>query len=374
MRIVIIASHAWPLPSPARTGDSQVILDLSRSLYEMGHEVAVIAPKGSKLHPGVKLLGMPLSSNGQAEPTAEECEWAAFKAHGAALAAAAVVHDCSVEKRIAKECLGYCGREVVSTIWGGPWRGPTPLRNVVACSKSQAERLLRGATDYENTPTPDAGGPPSTPLNGVRVAYLGIDTELYREATCGRGDRWLWLNRWHPVKGYREAIQVAIDTGIQLDLVGMDPSEDHPYQAECAREAQRLAEGHDNIKVSFLPTGEAHTAAKVEAYSRAYALLYPVQFQEPFGLCQIEAQACGCPVMALRIGSTPELGAMVCDSMDELRGILSNTVATLSEESRRLMADIRLLNWWRTQQKFDRFVMARRYVELYREAIAGGWG
>ena len=102
MRIAITASHAWPLPSPARTGDSQIILDLTRALAELGHDVYLFAPKGTKAPEGVRLAEMPLCSHGSATPSTIEAEAATLREHEALLLDVDVVHDCSVGKSFAE--------------------------------------------------------------------------------------------------------------------------------------------------------------------------------------------------------------------------------------------------------------------------------
>jgi len=363
VRIAIIASHAWPLPSPARTGDSQIILDLTRTLAEMGHEVTLFAPKGTEAPEGVRLYESGMCSQGQAEPSAEQCELNTLY-HLRAYGPFDVVHDCSVNKTVAKY-RNAAGLPAIATQWGGP---PNHWRNVVAQSHAQRARLLRGATDYEGTATPEMGGPNTKPLTDCRVVWNGIDTEAYKPTGKPKQDFFLMLGRWHPVRGIEQGIELAKATGINLLLAGTDPEEDHPAQAAYAKRICELVRGHDNISVEFLPMGnEEHHARKVELYSDARALLFLPQFQEPFGLPQVEAMACGTAVLATDIGSCREVCGIAGDDFSFGMAALEKDLAFAEHQGRLFRG--------RAFEHFDRRVMAANYVRLYEEVIAGkGWG
>jgi len=340
MKIAVIATHAHPLPSPAHTGDSQVILDLTRSLYELGHDVMLLAPTGTKAHEGVQVLETPLIPG-----DGTDWETRAGEQHFDALAGCDVLHDWTIKKTIAKQC---AKDEVpyVATLLGGTAYEPMP--NTVVWSHAMRDRVMRGATDYENTATPNNGGPVCQPFKDVRVVYGGVDTEFY---SPGERDGYfhLWLNRWHPVKGYRQAIEMAKENGYRLVMAGEHPDNDHPYQAGCAREAVELAKGCDRITFLWLPADPHHHTAKRDLYRRAAELLYPVQFQEPFGLSMVEAMACALPVRGNGLGSVPEV---------------SGGDGLMPDEAR-----------LRALELFDRFIMARNYITAYRDVIDGkGWG
>lgn len=368
MRIALIASHAWPLPSPARTGDSQILLDLSRSLAEMGHDVWLYAPDGTDAPPGVNLCVTPLdASRFGAYPSADEAEQATLRDYWGRMADCDVVHDCSVNKSFHR----YFKTKSLCTIWGGPWRHSHPGRNVVAQSHAQRDRLLRGATDYEGTATPEMGGPNGTPLNDCRVVWNGIDTEAYKPTGRGKQDFFLMLGRWHPVRGIEQGIELAKATGINLLIAGTDPSEDHPAQAEYARKICELVRGHDNISVEFLPPDPEHHGRKVELYSDARALLFLPRFQEPFGLSQIEAMACGTAVIAPDIGSCKEVLGVV--GVDEGIKTLTEHVDGFPLED--FIAVQGRICRQRACEHFDRMTMAENYLGLYYEVLNGrSWG
>jgi glycosyltransferase involved in cell wall biosynthesis len=367
VRIGIVTTHSWPIPTPVHTGDV-VILDLAIALTEFGHEVVMFAPAGTKA-PG-KLCEMP-ASLGASTPTAWECEVAAWNAHRNDLLRCDIIHDFSCEKNIAERTMAE-GRPAISTLLGGNYNRPENGRNVCVWSNAMRERALHGYTDYWNTPTPDLAGPATRPLADAHVVYGGVDTDFYCPSGYAKDDYFLWMNRWHPAKGYKQAIQLAKDTGIQLLMAGQFP-DDMRWDSEKANawEAVALAGNCRNITFQWLPAGMVeHHEAKRELYRQARALLYPVQFQEPFGLSMVEAMACGTPVIGNGLGSVYEIvddSGSICNPEfpDEWRQ------ATLGKWQQSppdyCRAD--------AVERFSRKAMAERYLKEYEAVIAGnGWG
>jgi glycosyltransferase involved in cell wall biosynthesis len=323
------------------------------------------APEGTKA-PG-RLLTMPCSF-GKYPPSSEVCEQQCFNDHAAALRAEDVVHDFSNTQRIA-EILAGEGRPTVSTLLGGAWAHPDPPRNICVWSEAMRQRGLRGATDYEGTPTPEMGGPPQRPIKDAHVVYGGIDTDWYTPE--GAKESWvLWMNRWHPAKGYRQAIELARATGIELVMAGEHPdNERFEYQKHCALEAVQLAKGLSNVRFEWLPADPDHHTAKRELYRQAKALIYSICFQEPFGLSQVEALACGTPVVATNYGSVPEVVdegriVFVCKTMQELKEAVLQVGAINPKECRRDAV-----------ARFSRDVMAQAYLAEYQRVMNGEiWG
>lgn len=361
MKIGIVASHHWPIPTPVHTGDI-VILDLAIALTHLGHEVVCFAPEGTKA-PG-KLCPMQ-AALGSGTPSARDCEVGCFWDHSAELFSCDVVHDFSTEKNIS-EMLGAEGRPVVQTIMGGRWLGKNPPRNLCCFSQAHAVRLWFGRTDYHGTPTPNLAGPDGPGVKDARAVYAGIDTDYYCPSNYEKGGFLLWLNRWHPAKGYRQAIELAQRHGFNLVMAGERPSDMRwESEKEHAIEAVRLAGDSPNIRFEWLPKEYAeHHAAKRELYRRAKGLLYTVQFHEPFGLAMAEVMACGTPVLALDYGSIPELigpapAGRIASSLD---GLMPAPVCSRAEYEA-------LRNY--AVERFDRKVMAANYVKEYERVIGG---
>jgi glycosyltransferase involved in cell wall biosynthesis len=357
MNIVITSSHHWPIPTPVRTGHI-VILDLAIALEQLGHAVSLCAPAGTKFSRVLETE----ATEGRGEPSQPEMERRALEQHRAAFDAADVIHDISTDMTIAR---AY-PQKSLSTPLGGSWDSVRGCPNVVLQSHSHRERALRGATDYEGTEWPDLAGPPQRPVREARVVHNGVDTDWYRPGDTPKEGFFLWLGRWSPQRGYKLAIDLAKRTGIELVMSGERPA-DVRFEPErrCAVEATELARGASNIRFEWLPAGEEeHQRAKRELYRRAKAFLMVPRFQEPFGLQQVEALACGTPVVAVPMGSIPEVlehgvtglvvePAFLHQACDKIGAISPETCR--SEAARR----------------FDRRVMATEYVKLY-EAVCRG--
>ncbi len=362
MKIALISTHAWPIPNAARTGDIYV-LDLAKGLEALGHDVTMFAPAGTAFH-RVRHVACAF---GKFNPVALEHDTLDQHSHG--LRTFDIVHDHSTAKVIAHR-LDKFGHKVCMTLTGGPWTDAVPPVNLCVFSKAQRERVMRGATDYEGSPTPDQGGPPGLPVRDAHVVYAGIDTDFYSPGDGTKGDYALWLNRWHPVKGYELAIRIAKETGIRLVMAGIHPDDaTNEHERGCAMQARELARGVHNIDFRWLPGDANHDVAKRDLYRQARALLYPVQFQEPFGLSMVEALACGTPVVGSRMGSVPEilrqgLTGHVCNLDAD---VVNNFAAGI--EAARAMApdDCRHV----ATVQFSREAMARAYLAEYERIIAG---
>lgn len=370
MKIGIVATHSFPIPWKTHTGDV-VILDLATGLSKLGHEVTVYAPEGTAVPENCRLMLMPCAW-GRYPPTAESCELRCFEANEAALMAEDVVHDFSVNKSIGRLLLQE-GKNVIATPLGGTWRSLRPPMNVAVWSNAMRLRGMRGASDYEGTGFKQWADDGQPPIHDARVVYGGINCDLYNDLACGAAKKgfYLWMNRWHPAKGYAMAIEFGLRTGAEVVMAGEDPdNETYEFQRDCAHEAMRLAKGAGNIHFEFLPGDPDHHRRKRQLYCEARALLYTVQFQEPFGLSQVEALASYTPVIGTRMGSVPEVvdndvTGIVCDNNLDSLVEAADLVKQISPLDCRTVA----------VQRFSRMVMAQNYLKLYEDVLAGrSWG
>jgi glycosyltransferase involved in cell wall biosynthesis len=149
-------------------------------------------------------------------------------------------------------------------------------------------------------------------LPRCKTIYHGIDASPYtfREQ---KQDYLCFLGRMTPCKGPHLAIEVARRTGLPLKLAG----EVQPMFADYwEREVKPNIDGRT---IEYV--GEADLRMKDELLGNARALLFPIDWNEPFGLIMIEAMACGTPVVALPGGSVTEVvgdAGVVCQSIDEM--------------------------------------------------------
>ena len=191
-------------------------------------------------------------------------------------------------------------------------------------------------------------------LPKLRTIHHGIDPNDY---TPGRGKRthFTFLGRIAPVKGTHTAIEIAKRTGIPLKIAGeVQPKFKDYFES-------RIKPHIDGKLIEYV--GEADLAMKNELLGSSLGLLFPIEWNEPFGLVMIEAMACGAPVFALPGGSVPEI------VKDGVSGYICQSVDEMVERAKRAPEfDFKQVRRYVVQEfSLDRMVQA--YVELYSEIL-----
>jgi len=201
----------------------------------------------------------------------------------------------------------------------------------------------------QRQPMPDA--------NWIGNVHHGLPLELH-SFRHGRGGYLAFLGRVSPEKGLERAIEIARRTGYKLKIAAKIYDEDRPYYEHTIEPLLRTS----NSFVEFI--GEIGGSAKDEFLGEAKALLFPVEWSEPFGLVMIEALATGTPVIAWRRGSVPEVvrhgvTGFIVSSIDE--GV--EAVAQLNHLDRKMCRKD-------FETRFTSERMAKDYLRLYEDVIA----
>jgi glycosyltransferase involved in cell wall biosynthesis len=190
------------------------------------------------------------------------------------------------------------------------------------------------------------------PMRGIQIVHHGLPLEQYtfrREK-----DGYLaFLGRMAPCKGPHLAIEAARRAGMPLKLAGEIQPVFHEYWEKEV--APRLGGDIEYV-------GEAGPMEKNELLSRARALLFPIQWNEPFGLVMIEAMACGTPVLAFDGGSVSEIvkngvSGWICADVEDMAARAAS--CSIPADTCRAWAD----------DRFSCERMMEGYVRVYERAL-----
>ena len=193
-------------------------------------------------------------------------------------------------------------------------------------------------------------------LNWQGTVHHGLPADLL-PFNPGGGDYLAFVGRISPEKGVETAIAIARSSGIKLKIAAkVDKADRDFYEAEIK---PLIADGP---LVEYV--GEICEEEKKQFLGNALALIFPINWEEPFGLVQIESMACGTPVIAYPRGSVPEVvrdgvsGFLVHDMEEAVRA--ANRVGSLSR--------MRCRSYF--EERFLAARMAKDYVAIYRKLIA----
>jgi glycosyltransferase involved in cell wall biosynthesis len=204
-------------------------------------------------------------------------------------------------------------------------------------------------SDSQRAPLPN--------LNWVRTVLHGMPENRLRPVAGVEQSYFAFLGRISPEKGIESAIRIATAAGVTLKVAAKVDVADRRYFEQAVQPL--LAENGANVE--FI--GEINDAQKPAFLSGAKALLFPIDWPEPFGLVMIEAMACGCPVIARRRGSVPEV------MEDGLTGFVIENEA----EAVAAIGQLHTLDRGRVRQRFEQRWTARRmaedYVDVYEELV-----
>jgi len=194
---------------------------------------------------------------------------------------------------------------------------------------------------------------PRPNLNWIANCPNALDLSVYPFRPY-RGDYLLFLGRLSPDKGAHRAVAVAMEAELPLKIAGkMREPKEREYFAE-------FVEPHLGDGIEWL--GEVSHGQKVELLQHARATLFPIEWEEPFGLVMIESMACGTPVIATSRGAVPEviehgLSGIVVDDYRLIPAALEQADRLDPRELRRYV-----------EERFSPLRMVRDYTKAFRLA------
>ncbi len=224
--------------------------------------------------------------------------------------------------------------------------GRLDIADLMPVYKKFSEMPVVSISNAQRKPLPRA--------NWQQTIYHGLPLELY---DCGEkpGDYLAFIGRISPEKRLDRAIEIAARSGMRLRIAAKTDAADHDYMEQVIRPIL------SNSSAEFI--GEIGDKDKKGFLANAYALLFPIDWPEPFGLVIIEAMACGTPIIAYRCGSVPEL------IQDGITGYIVDDIEGALHALRKIPAFDRRRCRRVFEERFSASRMAQDYLNVYRRVI-----
>ncbi len=338
MRIAQVAPLGESVPPKKYGGTERIVSYLTETLVQMGHDVTLYASGDSKSAARIRSVSL-RSWRGLAGQANFD---AIFGQVMADLHAARHAYDIIHFHTGWYEFPVFAGDEALClTTLHGPLE-PAPVRERIGAYRSFP---LVSISDAQRRPLPHQ--------NWLGTIYHGVPDP---GVEAGRGGGYLaFLGRISPEKRPDLAIEIAQRARLPLKIAAkVDPVNEAYFASEIRPLLARPG-------VEFL--GELDERAKRALLAGARALLFPIDWSEPFGLVMVEAFACGTPVVAFRRGSVPEIVE------DGITGYVVDDVAGAVEAVERTATLARRLIQARFRQRFPIGRMVRDYLGVYERLI-----
>jgi glycosyltransferase involved in cell wall biosynthesis len=224
--------------------------------------------------------------------------------------------------------------------------GRQDMAENIAIYRNFPNELIVSISNNQRQPLPAAGW--------LSTVYHGLPLDLHHTGS-GQGGYLAFLGRISPEKGIEQAIEIAIEANLPLKIAAkVDPSEVNYFEGFI----KHLL---NHPLIEFI--GEITEREKTDFLGNAKALLFPISWEEPFGMVLIEAMSCGTPVIAYPRGSVAEI---IRDGID---GFLVHTVQeaiTAIQHVDRLSRSVIRQGF---ENRFTARKMAERYLNAYHKVI-----
>jgi glycosyltransferase involved in cell wall biosynthesis len=344
LKIAQVSPLYEQVPPALYGGTERVVAYVADELVERGHEVTVFASGDSTTR--AKLVAC--------VPKALRLDPGAHDSLGSHVVELAQVFD-----RAADFDVIHCHVDYLGFPFGRLTRTPTLHTLHGRLDLPYLWPIFRQFPDVPLVSISDAQREPlrDLPLTWAGTVYHGLPLDRF-PYVAERGRYLAFLGRISPEKRVDLAIAVATRTGVPLKIAAKVDPVDRDY---FEREIRPLL---DTPLIEFI--GEIDDAEKPRFLGEALALVFPVDWPEPFGLAMIEAMACGTPVIARGCGSVPEI------IVSGRTGFIADTLEDLVGAVDRIGAIDRMACRRHAEQRFTATRMADDYERIYRRLLAEG--
>ncbi|MBL1275476.1 MAG: glycosyltransferase family 4 protein [Ectothiorhodospiraceae bacterium] len=224
--------------------------------------------------------------------------------------------------------------------------GRLDIPEVEMLNREFHEMPVVSISDSQRKPLPYA--------NWQGTAYNGLPLDLYKYQSTP-DDYLAFLGRISPEKGIEHAISIARQSGRHLKIAAKIDLVDQQYFNETIKPLL------DQPGIEFI--GEINDAQKQDFLGNATALLFPINWPEPFGLVMTEAMACGTPIIAFNRGSVPEImepgiTGFIVDTLQEAIEAVDNIDVIDRQQCRNTF-----------EKRFSSWRMTKEYLLLYERQI-----
>lgn len=343
MRIAQLAPLAERVPPELYGGTELVVSLLCEELVARGHEVTLFASGDSETSADL----VSTCKNSLRIANEERTRWAAYE-----LALCLELEKRKDQFDVVHNHMGWMSLPFLKTL--GIPSITTNHNNVKGYCKPVYEACgelpyVAISESYRRQNYPEK-------LNYIATVYNGIEVDKFKFDENAKRDYLLFVGRICHDKGADEAIRIATQIGMPIKVAGKVDASD---QAFFDREVKHLLEHPD---VEFI--GEVDFQQKVDLYANAYAVVYPITFEEPFGLVMAEALASGCPVLALNKGAVSEV------LTDRETAVIGNTCEELVRRFGEIANFSRVACRKRAEEHFSSSRMVDGYEEVYRSVCS----